>query len=107
MIPVVKIMSACPPSYKFQKLPHKQFLHGDSHSEQEVPVNVLYPLIEAVTETEEGLRTLVMKALPHSETECVDSIAAALLRENLTAAALALNVRVILTHPFIFCMGNH
>ena len=32
------------------------------------------PLIKAVTETEEELRTLVVKALPHNETECVGSI---------------------------------
>ena len=34
LIPVVKILFACPPPYKFKKSPYKQVLYGDSHSEQ-------------------------------------------------------------------------
>ena len=46
------------------------------------------PLIATVTQTEEELRTLVAKALPHSEAERVSNVAAALLCENLTVATL-------------------
>ena len=40
MGPVVKILFACPPTYKFKKYPYKQVLCDDSHSEQKVRVNV-------------------------------------------------------------------
>jgi hypothetical protein len=66
MIPVVKILFACPSPYKFKESPDKQVLYGGSHSEQEAPVNELsYVKVSSTNQngfTTYGRTTLVAHA---------------------------------------------